>query len=112
MRLSSEFWISAFIRQAEHDGDFCGLVCRGASHGGSVLVVVNRLNGIFDVYAAAPQAFVADDRDDRVFHLLLAGVDQEAVNLQIEKERRFDSDLWIVERESRDGRHGLSVIEI
>lgn len=112
MRLSSEFWVSAFIRQAEHDGDFCGLVSRGASHGGAIIVVVNRLNGLFDLYAPAPQALVPEDRDDRVFHRLLAGVDEETVNLRIEKERRFDSDLWIVERESRDGRHGLPVIAV
>ena len=112
MRLSSEFWVSAYVRQCQAEGDFAVLSKRGASHGGAVFVVINRLDGTNDLYGPAPQALLDESHDanERVFYALLSAGSQEELELQISKEQRFDPDLWVVERENRTGEHGLIVV--
>lgn len=107
MRLSTEFWVSAYLRQCQLDGDFAGLLRKGASQGGAVCVIVNRLDGTADFYAPAPQALLEDQGDERVFYCLLEAVSEDAIHKQVEKETRFDGDLWLIERESRSAKHGL-----
>lgn len=113
MRLSSEFWISAYIRQCQTDGDFAALTERGAAHGGAIFVVINRLDGLFDLYGPAPQSLLGDkhDKDDRVFYQLLGGGTEADTIDQLQKEKRFDADLWVIERESRTAKHGLVVVD-
>ena len=112
MRLSSEFWVSAYVRQCQTSGDFAALSKRGASHGGAVFIVINRLDGTNDLYGPAPQSLLDDEHDvnERVFYKLLSVATQEDLEAHIIKEQRFDPDLWVVERESRTGEHGLSVV--
>ena len=112
MRLSSEFWVSAYIRQCQTSGDFAALSKRGASHGGAVFVVINRLDGTNDLYGPAPQSLLTKEHDvnERVFYALLTSATPEDLDEQLSKERRFDPDLWVVERESRTGEHGLNVV--
>lgn len=113
MRLSSEFWISAYVRQCQTDGDFSALSKRGASHGGAVFVVINRLDGTNDLYGPAPQSLLDEKHDlnDRIFYALLTAGTPEDLDVLLSKEQRFDPDLWIVERESRAGEHGLIVVK-
>ena len=112
MRLSSEFWVSAYLRQCQTNGDFAALSKRGASHGGAVFIVINRLDGTNDLYGTAPQSFIDEEHDvnDRVFYKLLSAATQEDLEAQLSKEQRFDPDLWVLERESRTGEHGLNVV--
>lgn len=112
MRLSSEFWVSAYVRQCQADGDFAALSKRGASHGGAVFVIVNRLDGTNDLYGPAPQSLLDEKHDvnERVFYAFLSTATQEDLEVQLSKEQRFDPDLWIVERESRTGEHGLILV--
>ncbi|MEP1442991.1 MAG: DUF1491 family protein [Hyphomicrobiales bacterium] len=112
MRLSSEFWVSAYIRQCQSDGDFAALSKRGVSHGGAVFVLINRLDGTNDLYGPAPQSLLdgSHDVNERVFYKLISQGSQEDLDTQLGKEQRFDTDLWVVERESRTGEHGLMVV--
>ena len=112
MRLSSEFWVSAYMRQCQTHGDFAALSKRGASHGGAVFIVINRLDGTNDLYGPAPQSLLDEEHDvnDRVFYKLLSAATQEDLEAQLSKEQRFDPDLWVLERESRTGEHGLNVV--
>lgn len=115
MRLSTEFWVSAYLRQCAIAGDFAALTRKGASHGGAVFVVVNRLDGTFDLYAPAPQSLIGGDEDDaggRIFLPVLSCVAEDEIARRLEKETRFDGDLWVVERENRAGRHDLDVAQI
>lgn len=112
MRLSTDFWVSAYLRQSEIAGDFSALVRRGAGQGGSVYIVINRLDGTSDLYAPAPQIYFENKGDERLFYCALEKTGTEEVNERIEKEVRFDRDLWVVERENRTGQHDLSVIDL
>jgi len=112
MRLSSEFWVSAYLRQSEREGDFAGLIRKGTARGGTIFVIINRLDGLADLYAPAPQSMLSGDTGERLFYRMLEGVDEEKVAAAIEKELRFDSDLWVIERESRSACHNLPLVDV
>lgn len=100
-RLTAEFWVSAYLRQAAHDGLVAVLRRRGAAEAGAIFVKLDRLDGTAALYGPAPQSLAQDDGIRR-FQLLLDG-DPGSVEDRVERERRFDSDLWLVEIENRQG---------
>ncbi len=100
-RLTSEFWISAWLRQAALDGLIAVLRRRGAAEAGAIFVKLDRLDGTAALYGPAPQALAADDGVRR-FQLLLES-DPLAVEDRVARELRFDGDLWLVEIENRAG---------
>ena len=102
-RLTSEFWVSAYVRRCHLEGAFALVRKRGAAEAGAIFIVVDRLDGGNDLYAPAPQSEAEDD-GGRVFERVgerLTGLDVEE---RLARERRFDSDLWIVAVEDRQGR--------
>ena len=100
-RLTSEFWVSAWLRQAGLDGLVAVLRRRGAAEAGAIFVKLDRLDGRAALYGPAPQALAADDGGRR-FQLLLES-DPLAVEDRVARELRFDGDLWLVEIENRAG---------
>jgi hypothetical protein len=107
-RLRSDFWVAAYLRQCQIDGLAAVLGRRGADEAGAIFVRVDHLNGTQDLYGPVPQSFAGYDGVRR-FQRLLQG-DPLTVSDRIDKERRFDADLWLIEVEDRLGRHGLEVV--
>ena len=107
-RLTSDFWVSAYIRQAAHDGLVAVLRRRGAAEAGAIFVKLDRLDGTAALYGPAPQSMAQDDGVRR-FQLLLDS-DPGSAEERIERERRFDSDLWFVEIENRLGDPRLDLV--
>ncbi|ODT46249.1 MAG: hypothetical protein ABS59_14810 [Methylobacterium sp. SCN 67-24] len=108
-RLTSDFWVSAYLRQAAHDGLFAVLRRRGASEAGAIFVKLDRLDGTAVLYGPAPQALVEEDGGRRFQRLLDA--DPLAVEDRVARELRFDGDLWLVEIENRAGDPRLLLVE-
>lgn len=108
MRLTSEFWVSAYIRAAQAAGDFAVLRKRGATEAGAIFIIVDDMKGNVSLFGPAPQAGL-DDVSDRTFECLLEASDPLTINDRLEKEKRFDPDFWVVEREAHSGNHGLRV---
>lgn len=103
-RLKAEIWVKALIRRCEVEGGAAMVVCRGDATSGVVLVKLNRLDGTATVYAPAR----AGDGSP----VWLAGtgalpVLEPVADAYIERQRKFDPDLWVVEIEDRQGRHFL-----
>jgi len=108
VRLTSGIWVAALVRRCNGAGAAAFVVKRGALEAGAVYVTVDRLNGEIDLYGPAPQSVFSDERpSDRRFERLLDRASDEAVNERLASERRFDSDLWIIAVEDRDGRSFL-----
>ncbi|AMJ59054.1 DUF1491 family protein [Bosea sp. PAMC 26642] len=107
-RLTSDFWVSAYLRQAAHDGLDAVLRRRGASEAGAIFVKLDRLDGTGALYGPAPQA-LADEDGARRFQLIL-DADPLAIEDRMERERRFDPDLWLVEIENRQGDPRLDLV--
>ena len=62
-RLTSDFWVSAYLRQAAFDGLVAVLRRRGAREAGAIFVKLDRLDGTAALYGPAPQALAEDDGD-------------------------------------------------
>jgi hypothetical protein len=108
-RLTSDFWVSAYLRQMAHDGLVAVLRRRGAAEAGAIFVKLDRLDGTAALYGPAPQMF-ADAGGERRFQLVLDS-DPASVEEKVERERRFDADLWLVEVEDRGGDPRLPLVE-
>lgn len=105
MRVTSSLWVSALVRRANGDGAAAVVVRRGAEEAGAIFVTVDRLDGTVDLYAPAAQSTFDEGRpSDRKFELVAPRADDAAVSARLEKEMRFDPDVWIVAIEDRAGR--------
>ncbi len=112
MRLASDFFVSAIIRRAELGGAYAALRRRGSAQSGTIFVLVDRRDGTCTLYGPAPQAFYEGGDSERAFTRLHAeeSVNREVAEARLEKEIRFDPDVWIIEIESRDGQSFLDRI--
>jgi hypothetical protein len=112
MRLKSEIWVQAFARRCQTEGKYCTVVKKGAVEAGAVFIIVNFLDGRFLLYGPAPgPAF--DEQGDRRFITELKSPSAESEVLAIiERRKKFDSDLWILEVEDRSGAIGLNIVEL
>lgn len=100
-RLKADIWVKALIRRAQAAGAAAMVVRRGDDTSGTVLVKVNPLNGEAEVYSPAREG-------DGSLVWLSKGRQPEAdADAYIEKQRRFDPDIWVIEIEDREGRHFL-----
>lgn len=111
-RLTSEFWVAAYLRRVMGEGAFAALRRRGAAEAGAIFVKLDLLDGRARLYGPAPQTLAAEDGTRRFARLHR---DEDITPLEAEerlaKEARFDSDLWIVEIEDRAGRSFLDIAD-
>ena len=78
---------------------------RGSEEAGAVFILVDRRDGRCDLYGPAPQS-VFDDAGpaDRLFFPLLRERPEEEARARMERELKFDPDLWLIDIEDREGR--------
>jgi hypothetical protein len=108
MRLKSEIWIKAYLRRAAIAGSAGVVVRRGDDEAGAIFIKIDKLDGYGWLYGPAPAGFDGNDQERR-FMPLLKGVatPQAEIDAALAREIRFDSDVWIIEIESREGTHFL-----
>lgn len=116
MRVTSEFWVSAFIRKAGFEGGHATLRRRGAAEAGAIAVTVSRAaDRLVALYLQAPQSAFAEERpEDRLFVPAYPEifVEEARVAEKLARETKFDPDLWIVDIEDREGRSFLDLARI
>ena len=111
MRVTSSLWVGAYVRRCFVEGAFAAVTRRGAEEAGAIFVVIDRLGGTADLYVPAPQASFSESRpSERLFQCVVTDGPLAEVNARIEREVRFDPDLWVVAVEDRDGRAFLETI--
>jgi hypothetical protein len=102
MRLKSDIWVAAYLRICAASGIMGVLVRRGDPDAGAIYLRVSRLYG---------PAFAGLDGTDaeRRFSACLkhATVLDAEADAYLAQQAKYDSDLWIVETEDREGRHCL-----
>lgn len=111
MRLRSDFFVTALIRRYGVENVVAVLRRRGAAEAGAVFVKIDRLDGTADLYGPAPQSLVDDESGaERLFTRLLEAVPSPDVEEKMQREIRFDPDLWLVEIEDRAGRAFIDIV--
>jgi hypothetical protein len=108
-RLRSDFWVAAHLRRCAVEGVDAVLRRRGAEEAGAIFVKVDRLDGTASLYGPAPQLFVEEAAEGRLFAPALTDAPVPDVEDRLKREIRFDPDLWIVEIDDRAGRHLLDL---
>lgn len=104
-RVTSDFWVSAYLRRCGVAGVVAVLRRRGAAEAGAVFIKVDRLDGTAVLLGPAPQSEAEAD-GTRGFAPLHREpvIESLAAEERLKRETAFDPDLWIVEVEDRAGR--------
>lgn len=100
MRVTSELWVSAVVRRVFADGGFAAVTRRGAAEAGAIFLVARDRLGMLTLYGPAAQTSYDEGKPSgRRFSLLVEAADESALNARLEREMRFDPDVWIIEVE-------------
>jgi hypothetical protein len=97
-RLTAEFWVQAYLTRLRLAQIPAFVVKHGDDGAGAVLVKLNTLDGKARAFS---RNFGADGA--RVWSLLCDDA-EPVVDEAIERQRRYDPDLWVIEVEDRLGR--------
>lgn len=112
MRLKSAIWVSALLRQGQINGNYGAVISSGAEEAGAVYVVINHLDGTYDLLGPAPGSAYDEEGERRFIKEIATPADWQSVSTIIDRRRKFDSDIWVVEIEDRTGMAGLNVATI
>lgn len=99
-RLKSEIRVAAQLRRAGAAGAFAVVARRGDPDAGAIAVKV-----YLGARRAALHVEARGENGERLWRQPFDGpVEEATVDDYLEKEKRFDRDLWIIEIEDREGR--------
>lgn len=103
MRLRSDIFVSALIRRLFGRGDFAAVERKGSDAAGAIFIRQRFRDGLETLFGPAPQSlFDEDGAMGRLFEIRLERQDAAAVRAMLEREQKFDADLWILELETDD----------
>lgn len=100
MRLRSDIFVSALIRTVFAKGGYAAVERKGMDQAGAIFIRQRFRDGLETLFGPAPQSLVDDEGAlDRRFEMRLERAEPDAVAALIEREIKWDSDLWLVELE-------------
>ncbi len=112
MRVTSEFWVSALVRRVFAEGGFAAVEGRGAREAGTVFIVVRDRFGHVRLFGPAAQASYDETRPSERRFTVLVENEQDKIDARLQRERRFDPDLWVVEIELADAGKAEDYFEV
>lgn len=101
-RIQTDFWLRAHVRRSNDAGIPMMVVRKGEPQSGTVLVKINRFEHGCMVLSQTRTA------EGALAWLRGTGPDpvpEPDADAYIERQVRYDPDLWVVEIEDREGRH-------
>ncbi|AZO70794.1 MAG: DUF1491 family protein [Mesorhizobium sp.] len=101
MRVTTDLWVSALVRRVFGAGGFAAVVKRGATEAGAVFVLSRGRMGEVVLYGPAPQtSYDSAKPEERFFIQFDTSEDGSAFDARLEREKKFDPDIWVVEIEA------------
>lgn len=98
-RLTADFWVRAYLARLRLADIPAYVTARGDATAGAVLVKLATLDGAARLYQRSFDLMTGE----RAWVVLADGPEGE-VDLSVQRQRRSDPDLWVIEIESRQGR--------
>ena len=104
MLLSTDLWAAALIRRAELAGAFATVARKGDARAGTVIVkAFDTANRRARLYS---EAFSPDG--ERLWMQPVESEFESELDDYLQRQIRYDPDLWIIEIEDREGRHFIT----
>ncbi len=103
MRLRSDIFVAALLRQAAVLGLAGALMQRGADAAGAIFIEIDHLDGTVSLFGPAPPHHEDIDLEGRTFVHLGAQhrMAADAARTMMARQARYDPDLWHVAIEDR-----------
>lgn len=101
-RLAAHVWVGAYLQRLSVEGIFAHVVHRGDETAGAVAVKVAFMNGRASLWSRT-----YDPEGRLAWAAELAEAEEAEVDAAIDRARRRDRDLWVIEVEDPRGRHLL-----
>jgi hypothetical protein len=118
MRLRSDIFVAAYLRLRNGENAFAVVRRKGAEEAGAIFICIDRLDGTVDLYGPAPQSVFDEASPNhsspaRLFQRLTPEqAVAEIAQAKLQKELRFDPDIWIIDVEDRSGESRLDLVHI
>ena len=109
-RLKSDLFVSAYLRRCAGVNVPAMLRRRGAEDAGAIYIKIDHLDGMASLYVPAPADQMAEQGIDRVFTRIMTRVEAGDVEARMQREIKYDPDLWFVEIEERGDRSFLDEV--
>jgi hypothetical protein len=115
MRLKAEMWVMAYVRRVNGAGAMAMVVKRGDADAGAIYIKLSEAGGgpawredrKAALYGPAPSGIDEAGSDRRWVCLHDAATLESVVDTTLDRQRKFDADIWIIEVDDRDARHFL-----
>ncbi len=107
VRITAAFWVSAYRKRLDQIGIPCFVVRRGDETAGAIFIKVCRMDGTATVFQKSFDALTGQ----QIWTVLVDDI-ETVCDAALDRQKRFDPDLWILEIEDKQGRHLLETLEI
>jgi hypothetical protein len=107
--LRSDLWASAFVRRHNNLGEICVVARKGDPIAGQIFIEIDHLNGTVSLLTPAPSVAREEGDEDRLFVKRFDRVEPAKVQERIEREAKFDPDLWVLALEMRGDDPGVTM---
>jgi len=107
LRLKTSIWVNAYIRQLGTVPIPAVVVRRGDPDAGAIFIKVNTLDGSAQVLRPAITALGDSGGRSWAYALAEEHPEEAAADRYLARQAEFDGDIWLIEIEDREGRHGL-----
>jgi hypothetical protein len=105
----TDLWVAAFVRRHNDIGHICVIERRGDPIAGQIFITIDHLNGTLSLLTPAPATARAEGDADRIFVRRFDHVEPSVIGERIERELRFDPDLWVIALETRASDPGVTM---
>lgn len=108
MRIRAQIWINAYIRRLGAEFIPAVVTRKGDADAGAIFIKVATLDGHAHVLRPAVAGWDGA-ATERSWSLAFKGesVEERKADDYLARQVEFDSDMWVIEIEDREGRHGL-----
>ncbi len=106
-RLKSRLWVEALLRRCQTEGKFGAVISVGADDAGAVYVAVNHLDNTYDLLGPPAGPSHSENGERQFRKVFVVPVAWHEIRTYIDKQSKFDSDIWLVEIEDRLGMANL-----